>query len=54
MFPTYKNLNMPKISKEVLSFWAISSSISVDSNFAIPKIFDASLNIDEGTYASRR
>ena len=22
MFPTYKNLNMPKISKEVLSFWA--------------------------------
>ena len=36
MFPTYKNLNIPKISKEVLSFWATE------------RIFEKSIETREG------
>ena len=36
MFPTYKNLNIPKISKDVLSFWATE------------RIFEKSIETREG------
>ena len=36
MFPTYKNLNLPKISKEVLSFWEAE------------RIFEKSIETREG------
>ena len=36
MFPSYKNLNLPKISKEILSFWETE------------RIFEKSIETREG------
>ena len=36
MFPTYKNLNLPKISNEILSFWETE------------RIFEKSIETREG------